>query len=77
MASRRWEELKGQIYLGSHAFYGEHTAPEKRFKEIPQAEVRAASPLFAEIFAKSGKRGKRAIAEALDQGYRLDEIAVY
>jgi hypothetical protein len=26
---------------------------------------------------KSGKRGKRAIAEALDQGYRLDEIAVY
>jgi hypothetical protein len=33
--------------------------------------------LLAEIFAKSGKRGKRAIPEALDHGYRLDEIAVH
>jgi putative transposase len=74
MASRPWEKLKGQIYLGSEAFIETHAAPNKDLKEIPQVQLRAAKPSLERIFAKNGKR---AIAEAYDHGYRLREIAAH
>jgi hypothetical protein len=43
MASRPWEELKGQIYLGSDGFIEKHPAP-KDLKEIPRVQLRAAKP---------------------------------
>ena len=74
MASRPWEELKGQIYLGSEAFIEKHAAPNKDLKEIPQSQLRAAKPSLDRIFAKSGDR---AIAKAYHCGYRLHEIATH
>jgi putative transposase len=73
-ASRPWEDLKGQIYLGSEAFIEKHAAPNKDLKEIPQVQLRASKPSLGRIFAKSGDR---AIAEAYNHGYRLHEIAAH
>jgi len=74
LASRPWEELKGQIYLGSEAFIEKHAAGEKHLKEIPRAQWRAAKPSLQRIFAR---KGKKAIAEAYEHGYRLNEIAAH
>jgi hypothetical protein len=49
----------------SDAFIEKHTAPNKDLKETPLAQLRAAKPSLGRIFAKSGKR---AIAEAYDDG---------
>jgi REP-associated tyrosine transposase len=72
IASRPWDDLKGQIYLGSEAFIEKHAAGKKRLKEIPRAQWRAAKPSLHRIF--STKREK-AIAAAYEHGYRLNEIA--
>ena len=72
MASRPWDDLKGQIYLGSEAFIEKHASGKKDVKEIPRAQLRAATPSLQRIFAK---RGEKAIAEAYAHGYRLNEIA--
>ena len=74
LASRPWEELKGQIYLGSEAFIEKHAARKKHLKEIPRAQWRAAKPSLQRIFAR---KGKKAIAEAYEHGYRLNEIAAH
>jgi putative transposase len=71
VASRPWDELKGQIYFGSEAFIERHAAPNKDLKEIPRAQLKAAEPSLQRIFAKS-REG--AIAEAYDHGYQLHEM---
>lgn len=73
VADRPWEELKGQIYLGSKAFIEKHV-PRKDVKEIPRSQLRPAKASLEHIFAK---RSERAIAEAYEQGYRLHEIAAH
>jgi DNA invertase Pin-like site-specific DNA recombinase len=74
MASRPWDDLKGQIYLGSEAFIERHACGKKGIKEIPRAQLRAAKPSLEQIF---GRRGEKAIGEAYEQGYRLNEIAAH
>jgi len=58
--------------LGSEAFIEKHASGKKDIKEIPRAQLRAAKPSLDQIF---GRRGGRAIGEAYEQGYRLNEIA--
>jgi REP element-mobilizing transposase RayT len=74
LASRPWEDLKGQIYLGSEAFIEKHAPQKKDLKEIPRAQLRPVKRSLERIFAKSGEK---AIAEAYEQGYRLNQIAAY
>jgi hypothetical protein len=74
IASRPWDELKGQIYLGSDAFIEKHASRRKDLKEIPRAQLRAAKPSLEKIF---GRGGEKAIGEAYEQGYRLNEIAAH
>lgn len=75
LESRPWEELKGQIYLGSEKFIERHAPRDQRLKEIPRAQLRAAKPSLERIFAKSGEQG---IALAYkEHGYRLHEIAAH
>ena len=75
LAKRPWEDLKGQIYLGSEEFIERHSAADKNLKEIPRAQLRAAKPSLDRIFAKSKEAG---IAQAYrEHGYRLHEIAKY
>ncbi len=72
MASRPWDDLKGQIYLGSETFIEKHASRKKNIEKIPRARLRAAKPSLEQIF---GSRGEKAIAVAYEQGYRLSEIA--
>lgn len=74
LASWPWEELRGQIYLGSEAFVERHGARKKNLKRNPPAQSRAAKLSINRIFAK---RGRKAIAVAYEQGYRLHEIAAH
>ncbi|HEV8340821.1 MAG TPA: transposase [Candidatus Binatia bacterium] len=73
LESRPWEDLTGQIYLGSGNFIEEHSRPNKKHKEIPRAQLHAGRPSLRQIFSK---RGKRAVEVAYkDHGYRMREIA--
>ena len=74
LGSRPWEELKGQIYLGSEAFIERHAPDKKHLKEIPRVQLSAAKPALEQIFRR---KGERAIADAYEQGYRLNEIAAH
>ena len=67
LENRPWEELKGQIYLGSEAFIERHSPGNQELKEIPRVQLKAVKPSLERIFAKSGKR---AIVQAYkDHGY--------
>jgi putative transposase len=75
IANRPWDELKGQIYLGSDEFIERHSAENKDLKEIPGAQLKAVKPTLERIFAKDGETG---IAQAYrEHGYRLQEIAAH
>lgn len=73
LAKRPWQELKGQVYLGSQKFVERHSAAGKELQEIPRAQLNAAKPTLDRIFAKNKEA---AIAQAYrEHGYRLHEIA--
>jgi putative transposase len=55
VAGRPWQQLKGQIYLGSDGFIEKHAAP-KDLKEIPRVQLRAAKPPLDRILAKREDR---------------------
>ena len=75
LENRPWEELKGQIYLGSEAFIARNSSANQELKEIPRVQLKAVKPSLERIFAKSGKR---AIVQAYkEHGYRLQEIAAH
>jgi putative transposase len=74
LENRPWEDLKGQIYLGSEAFIDKHAPGNRAIKEIPRAQLKASKPSLEKILAKSGNK---AIAVAYEHGYRLNEIAAH
>lgn len=69
-----WEQLRGQIYLGSEDWVAEHQ-PDRVIKEVPRTQTQAQRPSLKELF--SGTRGRdRALLQAYRRyGYRLWEIA--
>jgi AraC-like DNA-binding protein len=75
LASRPWEELKGQIYLGSEEFVEEHSPKNLQLKEIPRAQLHAVKPSLERIFAGQGKRG--IVRAYKEHGYRIREIAAH
>src|SRR5919109_1546861 len=75
LASRPWEAVRGQIYLGSEKFIERHSAENVELTEIPRVQLKAARPSLERIFAK---RGERAVLQAYkEHGYRLGEIAAH
>src|SRR6266576_3422054 len=72
LASRPWDDLKGQIDLGSEACVEKHASGKKDIKEIARGQLRAAKPSLEQIL---GRRGEKGIGEAYEHGYRLNEIA--
>jgi REP element-mobilizing transposase RayT len=75
LENRPWDEIKGQIYLGSEEFIEQHSAEDKELREIPRAQLKALKPTLKQIFAKGGETG---IAQAYrEHGYRLREIAAH
>jgi len=71
---RPWEQLTGQIYLGSEHFIAQHQ-PDRVIREIPRRQTQAKRPPLQEVFRRRSGEA-RLIAVAYRQyGYRLVEIA--
>lgn len=71
-----WEELKGQIYLGSDAFIEQLPKPDEIVKEIPRIQRQGVRPSLDELFAEAPI--DEAIAAAYrEYGYTMKAIADY
>lgn len=75
LSRKPWQQLTGQIYLGSEAFIARHTKEVERIAEIPRAQWRPVRPSLEAIFRKRGERGIDVAYR--EYGYRLQEIAGY
>ena len=74
---RPWEQLRGQIYLGSEEFVARHQ-PNRVIRDIPRWQTQAQRPSLHALFtARKQKLGQGpVILKAVRQyGYRLAEIA--
>ena len=73
---RPWEQLRGQIYLGSEAFIAQYQ-PNRVLRDIPRRQTQAVRPTLTELFQRRGTKA-RLIAVAYRQyGYCLREIAAH
>lgn len=70
--ARPWDDLRGQIYLGTESFIAEHVPIRANPREIARAQREPLRPSLAKILgtAASGSR----LLEARSHGYRLREI---
>lgn len=70
-----WQELRGQIYLGSEEFARVHSAQGEMIEEVPRANWHPVRRPLTELFAE---HGVDAVALAYrDEGYTLREIAAH
>lgn len=73
LKSQVWQQLRGQIYLGSDEFIKRLSPATENMREVPRPQWQAVKPPLRELL---GKRGGQAIAVAYrEYGYRLREIA--
>lgn len=75
LENRPWENLKGQIYLGSDKFIESHAPKTGRIKEVPRAQLQAVRPTLERLLGRSSKRG--IVRAYREHGYRLSEIAAH
>jgi putative transposase len=69
-----WDQLQGQMYLGSEAFIARHQ-PNRRIRDVPRRQTQAIRPTLRTLFQRKGAPHSH-IAQAYRQyGYRLREIA--
>jgi REP element-mobilizing transposase RayT len=73
LASRPWEDLKGQIYLGDDKFVEKHAPGNGALTEVPRAQREGVRPRLKTLLA----RGDRGILDAYRRyGFTMKEIAV-
>jgi len=71
-----WEDLRGQVYLGSDTFIEEHTPPRTALSEIPRDQLVAGRPALIDIV--SDPDDAAGIARAyLEHRYTQQEIAAH
>ncbi len=71
--ARPWEELRGQIYLGSEEFI--QALPKKAIGEVPRAQIVGVRPSLEEILRANAREG---MVEAYrTYGYTMREIAEF
>jgi putative transposase len=71
---RPWEQLTGQIYLGSEAFIAQHQ-PDRVIRDIPRRQTQAVRPPLKDMFQRRGNEGHLIAMAYRRYGYRLREIA--
>jgi len=69
-----WEQLTGQIYLGSEAFIARHQ-PDRVIRDIPRRQTQASRPMLRELFQRRGNEAHLIAVAYRQYGYRLREIA--
>lgn len=72
-AARPWEQLIGQIYLGSEGFVAKHQ-PNRVIRDIPRRQTQAQRPSLGVLFQRKGKPGQLIYRAYRQYGYRLAEI---
>ena len=75
LENRPWDNLKGQIYLGSEKFIESHAPKTGTIKEVPRAQVPAVRPTLDQLLGRNSKRG--IVRAYREHGYRLSEIAAH
>ena len=71
---RPWEQLTGQIYLGSEDFVVQHQ-PNRVIRDIPRRQTQAQRPSLRALFQRNGEPAQLIYRAYRDYGYRLAEIA--
>lgn len=71
---RPWEQLIGQIYLGSESFIAKHQ-PDRVIRDIPRRQTQAQRPPLHRLFQQRGPQSQRIYTAYRQYGYRLVEIA--
>jgi REP element-mobilizing transposase RayT len=72
--ARLWEELRGQIYLGSEGFIQALPKKAEELKEVPRAQIVGVRPSLGKIL--SAKPGDEGVLDAYrTYGYTMREIA--
>ena len=69
-----WEQLTGQIYLGSEKFVGQHQ-PNRVIRDIPRRQTQAQRPSLETLFERKGDMEKTIHQAYRQYGYRLADIA--
>ena len=69
-----WEQLTGQIYLGSEKFVAQHQ-PNRVIRDIPRRQTQAQRPSLETLFQRKGDLEKTIHQAYRQYGYRLAEIA--
>lgn len=73
---RPWEQLMGQIYLGSEAFIAQHQ-PNRVIREISRRQTHAQRPSLLVLFQKRRAQSHLIHEAYRTHGYRLAEIATH
>ncbi len=71
---RPWEQVRGQIYLGSDDFIAQ-CQPDRVIQEIPRRQTRATRPPLRDLFQRRGGENRLIYVAYRRYGYRLKEIA--
>lgn len=71
---RPWDQLTGQIYLGSDEFIGRHQ-PDRVIRDIPRQQTQARRPSSQALFQRRGAPGRLIHTAFRQYGHRLAEIA--
>jgi REP element-mobilizing transposase RayT len=75
VGSRPWQNVRGEIYLGSERFARLESTPNERIAEVPRRQWQPVRRPLDEIF---DRHGRQAIGVAYrEEGYRLGEIAAH
>jgi putative transposase len=69
-----WEQLTGQIYLGSEEFVTQHQ-PGRVIRDIPRRQTQALRPSLRVLFQRTGEPAQLIHTAYRRYGYRLAEIA--
>jgi REP element-mobilizing transposase RayT len=73
---RPWDQLQGQIYLGSDDFIAHHQ-PDRVMREIPRRQTQAKRPPLREVFQRRSAEQRLIYVAYRQYGYRLAEIAAH
>lgn len=71
---RPWDQLTGQIYMGSTDFVAKHQ-PNRVIRDIPRRQTQAHRPSLHELFRQKEKTAQLIHTAYRQYGYRLAEIA--
>lgn len=71
-----WDQLRGQIYLGSEAFC-EQVARNDAVEEVPRRQRQPIRPALAELLRPEEHQHQQVLTAYRDYGYRMREIAAH